>query len=104
MSAPVENLSKDQADRASAALLAEPVAEQPPAEIAEVAPEPTAETAPEKPKRSRRKKPVAEETEAAEALAEPAVQPTPAEPTNDASATSDEAPPRRGWWQRTFGE
>ncbi|NCU10861.1 MAG: ribonuclease E/G [Sphingomonadaceae bacterium] len=57
-----------------------------------------AEEAPAKPKRTRKKAAApAEETVTAEAVAD-----APA----DAEAASDEAPasPRRGWWQRTFGE
>ncbi|MBT2133888.1 Rne/Rng family ribonuclease [Croceibacterium sp. LX-88] len=73
-----------------------------PAEIAEVAPEPVAEE-PAKPKRTRRKK--AEPTAEAEATAEPAPAP---EAANDANGGEAEAEatgtPRRGWWQRTFGE
>ena len=82
-----------------------------PAEIAEVAPEPIAE----KPKRTRRKKaePVAEEPEA-QAASAPDPQPQPdvkpestaatAEVVAEPAADETTAPPRRGWWQRTFGD
>jgi len=74
---------------------AEPAAEAVPEEIAVIAPEPEAEA--EKPKRSRRKKPAASEAEANEpAMADGA-------PANDADG-DDAGSPRRGWWQRTFGE
>ena len=85
-----------------------------------------AETEAEKPKRSRRKKPLEPEPEASgdetakaaenpfpagmppEATAEPEAAPTKEQP----SAAKEQAPdgagagaePRRGWWQRTFGE
>ncbi len=75
-----------------------------PAEVAEVAPEPVAEPIPaEKPKRSRRKKPALSETEGAEepALAEAEAAP---EAANDANGGEEGESPRRGWWQRTFGE
>lgn len=83
---------------------------------------PESEEAPAKPKRTRRKKVEAAEAEVPEAGA---TEPSPEEPksvpveTSDAAPTdsnvtamtaSDEAqdnadsgPPRRGWWQRTFG-
>lgn len=95
--------------------VAEPVAEEVPAELApEIAAEaadaavdaaPATEEAPaEKPKRKRapRKAKVAE-TEPAETaeVSEPAPAPA-ADPTPEAPET--EAKPRRGWWQRTFGE
>ena len=67
-----------------------PAAEAEP--VAEVAPEPVADEAPTKPKRASRKK------AAVAAEAEPA-------PTVSAEAAEeDTGPPRRGWWQRTFGE
>ncbi len=59
-----------------------------PAEAA--APEPVAEEAPAKPKRSRKK---------ADAPAE-----APAAAMADAEAEDASGEPRRGWWQRTFGE
>jgi ribonuclease E len=68
-----------------------PEPEAVPAELAELAPEPAAE----KPKRSRRKK--AEEPALAEAEAGP-------EAANDANGEEAGDGPRRGWWQRTFGE
>ena len=52
----------------------------------------------EKPRRSRRKK--------AEAEAAPAVEPETPTAANDVAAEAEAAsaePPRRGWWQRTFG-
>ncbi len=77
-------------------------AEAPAEAVAEPAAEaPAAEEAPAKPKRTRKKKVEAEAPAAAvaeEAPAEDAVQ--------GAEAVADEEPatPRRGWWQRTFGE
>jgi ribonuclease E len=67
------------------------------------APEPVAEEAPAKPKRTRRKK--------ADVEAEAAVAPAP-EPVAEPEVAAEAAPadaeasptPRRGWWQRTFGE
>ena len=85
-----------------------PVAEKPKrtrrkkAEPAETVAEVAAEEAPvaEKPKRTRRKK--AEPVEpVAEAVAEPAAEPASVEV---AEAADEPAAPRRGWWQRTFGE
>ncbi|MEA1073148.1 ribonuclease E/G [Sphingomonas sp. LY160] len=83
------------------------------AEASDVAPaadtaEAVAEEAPAKPKRrSRAKKPVAEvespapaeviETPTAEVAESPAVS------ADTATETADDASPRRGWWQRTFG-
>lgn len=81
--------------RSRAKKVAEPVAEDAPA--AEEAP---AEDSLAKPKRTRRKKAEAatEETPAAEAPAEEVS-------ASDANTTEgDNAAPRRGWWQRTFGE
>jgi len=75
-----------------------------PAEVAEVAPEPVPEqSGAEKPKRSRRKKPVLSEAEGAE---EPALVEAEAAPqaANDAIGGEEGESPRRGWWQRTFGE
>jgi len=93
---------------------AEPVAAEPVAE-AEAAPEAVAAQAePEaaaKPKRARRKK--ADSTEAVAESAQAAAEAAPvaeaepeAAPVAEAGAPSDDpaAPPRRGWWQRTFGE
>ena len=89
------------------------------------APAADADAAPAKPKRTRRKKVVAAEAEAAEPAVEavpqapadaaPVAQPEPtasAEPVPaDAAAADDDAAgedadgaPRRGWWQRTFGQ
>ena len=91
-----------------------------PAEIVAEAPaaEPVAEEAAEKPKpkRTRKKKvePVAEEVavEAAPAVTEVAAAPAEAAPASEAvtadpaaEVESDEnGEPRRGWWQRTFGQ
>mgnify|MGYP000877334334 CR=1 FL=1 len=60
--------------------------------------EPVAEEAPAKPKRTRKKK-------ADEAPVETVADADPA-PAEEAVAAEDEEPaaPRRGWWQRTFGE
>ncbi|MBM3594592.1 MAG: ribonuclease E/G, partial [Alphaproteobacteria bacterium] len=90
--------------------------------------EAVAEEAPAKPKRTRRKKPALSEAEGAvedEAVTEPAAVETPpaeiaaadepvvpandAEPAEAAGTSVEEpsapsGPPRRGWWQRTFGE
>jgi len=85
----------------------EPQAEPAPAEIAEIAPEPVetkadADTVVEKPKRSRRKATPAEPSQAEPAEAHAATG------ENETSTGTDEptaeSPPRRGWWQRTFGE
>jgi ribonuclease E len=75
---------------------AEPVAV--PVEVAEVAPEPLEA---EKPKRSRRKKSSSEADGADAVLAEAEAAPTAA---NDANGDDAGESPRRGWWQRTFGE
>jgi ribonuclease E len=71
------------------------------AEAAEAAPEPAvAEEAPApKPRRTRKKATPAAEAPVAEEAA-------PAEPANDEAAQADggdDGAPRRGWWQRTFG-
>ncbi len=110
-----------------------PVSEEVPEAVVEVAPAPVAEEAATKPKRIRRKKddaapesvaapepvvepapePVAEEPAAkpkrsrkkpaAEAVAEP-VAAAAEEPIAEAAApAAPAAPPRKGWWQRTFG-
>ncbi|MCC6827132.1 MAG: ribonuclease E/G [Novosphingobium sp.] len=76
---------------------------------------PAAEEAPAKPKRTRRKKAdaiaevvVADVATEAQAEAEPALEPAAAaaltEETIDAQDEGDAGSPRRGWWQRTFGE
>ncbi len=89
----------------------EPVAEA--AAVAESEAVDAAEEAPAKPKRTRRKKsdtPRAEEAPAEAAPAEePVVPAADAEPVESAEASQqdpseDGGPPRRGWWQRTFGE
>lgn len=73
------------------------------AEPAEAASEVVTEEAPalvaEKPKRTRRKK-----VEPAEAAAEPVAEPASAEAAAPVEEAASEAAPRRGWWQRTFGE
>lgn len=65
-----------------------------------------------KPKRTRRKKaePAEEPASEAEAVAESAkAEPTPEAPANDGEqadgdeGTNEDGSPRRGWWQRTFG-
>jgi ribonuclease E len=79
---------------------AEPAAE--PGASAEVAPEApaaTAEAKPEKPKRASRRK---AETAASAEPAEP-VEAAPEPVLADAPAGDTDGPPRRGWWQRTFG-
>ncbi|NOW44609.1 ribonuclease E [Novosphingobium sp. SG751A] len=101
---------------------AEPVAEEAPAKPkrvrrkkADAAPveaapaEPVAEEAPAKPKRVRRKKADAAPVEAVPAEAAPVevASAAPVEaPAEAASEGEDDASaaPRRGWWQRTFGE
>ncbi len=74
----------------------------------EPAPEPVAEEAPAKPKRTRRKKTDADAPAAeapapvvTEADAEP--DQVPAEPLAGETDDAPAGPPRRGWWQRTFG-
>ncbi|WP_395395144.1 ribonuclease E/G [Novosphingobium sp. BL-8A] len=95
--APAPAAEKPKRTRRKKAEPAETVAEV----VAEEAPAPAAE----KPKRTRRKK-----AEPAEAAAEPAVTEAVAEPAPaEAAAPAEEAAPadatpRRGWWQRTFGE
>ena len=72
---------------------------------------PVAEEAPAKPKRTRRKKAdVAAEAEAAAPAVEapapaeeaPAAEPVAAE--SESEGVNDDGTPRRGWWQRTFGQ
>ncbi len=71
---------------------------------------PVAEEAPAKPKRTRRKKAdIAVEAEAAPAVEAPAVaEEAPAAETvaaeNEAEGVNEDGSPRRGWWQRTFGQ
>ncbi|MBU7578892.1 MAG: ribonuclease E/G [Porphyrobacter sp.] len=104
--APAEKPKRTRAPRKKK--VAEPVAEETPVEPAPettAAAEAAAEAAPaEKPKRKRapRKAKVAEAEPAETAeVSEPA----PADaPSAEAPATETEAKPRRGWWQRTFGE
>ncbi len=95
--------------------VAEPVAEEAPAELtpditaetAETAPDAAEEAPAEKPKRKRapRKAKVAEQEPAETAeVSEPApAAEAPAE-APAADAPEPDAKPRRGWWQRTFGE
>ncbi|OYZ14835.1 MAG: ribonuclease E/G [Sphingomonadales bacterium 28-64-96] len=110
-----------------------PVNEEVPEAVVEVAPAPVAEEAPTKPKRIRRKKddaapesvaapepvvepapePVAEEPAAkpkrsrkkpaAEAVAEPVAAAAEEPIAEAAEPAAPAAPPRKGWWQRTFG-
>ncbi|QYJ06174.1 Rne/Rng family ribonuclease [Qipengyuania flava] len=73
----------------------------------EAAPEAEAEAAPaeEKPKRTRRKPAAKKAKPAEEAVAEEpaaAEEPAPAAQADDAS--EEPAKPKRGWWQRTFGD
>ena len=78
---------------------AEPVIEAAPAPAAEAT---QATEAPAKPKRTRRK--AAEAEVPAPAAAEPAAAELEAEGEPAAEPDADAGPPRRGWWQRTFGE
>ncbi|WP_254913777.1 Rne/Rng family ribonuclease [Sphingobium sp. Z007] len=78
-------------------------------EAAPVADAPVAEDAPAKPKRPRRKKAVVADAEAeAAAPAVEAPAETPVAETADAAngeeGVGDDGEPRRGWWQRTFGQ
>ncbi|QGP80258.1 Rne/Rng family ribonuclease [Sphingobium sp. CAP-1] len=89
---------------------ADVVAETAPAEEAPAA-EAVAEEAPVKPKRTRRKKAdvVAEDAPAAveapaEAEAAPAADVAIADAPAEGDGEAEEGAPRRGWWQRTFGE
>ncbi|MBX7496205.1 ribonuclease E/G [Qipengyuania sp. 6B39] len=66
-----------------------------------VADAPAAEEAP-KPKRTRKKK--ADAAPKADAPAETETVEQPAVPAADEGGAEDETKPRRGWWQRTFGE
>jgi ribonuclease E len=80
-------------------------AEQPGEEAAPVEAAPVAEEAPApKPRRTRAKKAapveIPVETVSEEPVAAPVEEPVPAE----APAAADTAAPKRGWWQRTFGE
>ncbi|MEO7465397.1 MAG: ribonuclease E/G [Sphingobium limneticum] len=81
-----------------------------PAPAAPVAEEAAAEEAPAKPKRTRRKKVVAAEVEAEAAPAtEAVVDAAPDVPVAENADAGEEGEgengePRRGWWQRTFGQ
>ena len=109
--APVEE-EKTKPKRTRARKAAPKAKEEAPAEAEAPEPSPAAEDAPAaeekpKPKRSRAKKVTvpAEEAVAApagqEALAEPV---TTAATADDAAQPGEATAPRRGWWQRTFGE
>jgi ribonuclease E len=80
------------------------------AHAAPVAEEAAAEEAPAKPKRTRRKKVVAAEVEAEAApAAEAVVDAAPDAPVAENADAGEEGEgengePRRGWWQRTFGQ
>ncbi len=95
--------------RRSRAKAAEPAAEAPAdAPVAEEAPAPEEQPASAKPKRTRKAatKAKAPEAEAAAAAETPPVAAEPAEPdaAPDApDADEDSGAPRKGWWQRTFG-
>ncbi len=103
---------RKKADTSEVAVADEPVAEA--AAVAEAEPLEVAVDAPVKPKRPRRKKtdePVVDEAATAQAAPadEPVVSAGDAEPAEPADASSQEptdadGAPRRGWWQRTFGE
>jgi ribonuclease E len=115
--------AKPKRSRSKKVAVAEEAAPQAPAEaIAEtVTQEAPAEAAPAKPRRSRSKKveAAADETAVAEpAPAEPAApaaeavpavetapvaETAPAAESGEASEADYDGPPRRGWWQRTFG-
>jgi ribonuclease E len=120
---PIEAVIEVPAEEPAPVAEAAPVAEEAPAKpkrtrrkkadvVAEEAPvaeaAPAAEEAPAKPKRTRRKKAdVVAEAVAVEAPAEveaaPVAEPVAAEAA-PADAEAEEGAPRRGWWQRTFGE
>ena len=87
-----------------AEVAAEPVVEAPVAQAAAV--EVAAEEAPAKPKRVRRKKADAAPAEAplAEVATEVVVEAEPAAPVAETAEEDASSAPRRGWWQRTFGE
>ncbi len=117
---------KADADEAEAA---EPAADAKASVPESAEPEAPAEEKPKKPRARRKKKVEAEETQAETEAASPAVQPASEEavdapiaandaaeangaadesPANDgqderSSSESSDGPPRRGWWQRTFG-
>ncbi|MET0247225.1 MAG: ribonuclease E/G [Sphingomonas sp.] len=109
---PKRTRSRKKAVAADAPAAEAPAVEAPAAEAA-----PAAEEAPVKPKkpRTRKKAPAAEAAAeeapvVAEAVAEAPAQTAPAAPAadqasgeGDAAPEGDEATPRRGWWQRTFG-
>ncbi|WP_311268923.1 ribonuclease E/G [Sphingobium sp. WCS2017Hpa-17] len=83
----------------------------PAAEVASVAEEAPVEAAPAKPKRTRRKKAdvIAAEAEAAAPASEAIVDAAPDAPVAETAGAGEEGEgdngePRRGWWQRTFGQ
>ena len=112
---PVEAPAKPKRTRTrKAAVKAEPEASAPEDPAVEVAAAEPAEAKP-KAKRTRAKKAAATADVAAggteppapapsEAKSEPEVAQSAAESANEAPADEDKSPPRRGWWQRTFGE
>ncbi len=87
---------------------ADAVVEEAAAEAEAASAAPVAEEAPAKPKRTRKKKAdaVADEAAADAPAAEaPAAEAAPAvEAAPEAVADAPAEPPRRGWWQRTFGD
>jgi ribonuclease E len=101
--APAEKPKRVRAPRKKK-VVEEPVAEEAaPAEVADAAPAEAEEAPAEKPKRKRapRKAKVAEAEPAETAeVSEPA----PAEEAAPEGEAQSDAKPRRGWWQRTFGE
>ena len=92
--------------KAPAAEAAAEVVEAATAEAAAEAPVAAAEEAPAKPKRVRRKKADAAPAEAplAEVATEVVVEAEPAAPVAETAEEDASSAPRRGWWQRTFGE
>ena len=77
------------------------VTAEPPAEAVQAEAAPAEAEVPAKPKRTRKKKVEAEAVEAPVEAEAPAAAETPAV---EAEAEEEPAQPRRGWWQRTFGE
>ncbi|NLR70196.1 ribonuclease E/G [Novosphingobium sp. ERN07] len=79
-------------------------AEEAPDVVVEAAAEPAVAPAPAKPKRTRKKKADAVAADAAPTEAVTAEAPAADEAATPAAAdNADDASPRRGWWQRTFG-
>ncbi|KQM97896.1 ribonuclease [Sphingobium sp. Leaf26] len=90
---------------------ADVAAEAPAVEAAPVAEEAPVEAAPAKPKRTRRKKAdvAAAEAEAVAPAVEAVAAPEPDAPVAETAGAGEEGEgengePRRGWWQRTFGQ